>query len=84
MTGKKVSDTCKPCKAKAKIIKTGSGVLSYSAYQQYAKYLSWNGSGFDISEDLVAEKKETFSYYATTLQNRLNVIIFGINATDNH
>jgi len=81
LTGKKVSDTCKPCKAKAKIIKTGSGVLSYSSYRQYSSYLAWTDNKFEINEDLVSEKKETFNFYAET-ENQIQTAHFWYNACD--
>lgn len=81
ISGKKVTDTCKPCNSKAKIIKTGSGVLSYTTYKQYEKYLIWNGNGFNIDEDAVLEKKETFNFYAET-SSQIACVNFWHNACD--
>ena len=67
ITGKKVSDNCTPCNAKAKIT-TGTAVISYATYLKFEKYLVWNGETFDINETEVDLKKESFSYYATTDQ----------------
>jgi hypothetical protein len=60
-----VPGSCKPC-AKLKI-KQGKGVINYASYKQYSSYLFWTDNNrFEINEDMLSEKKETFSYYAET------------------
>jgi len=81
ISGVKIMEgTCKPC-AKLKIKQTGKGVINYSSYKQYSSYMAWTDNNrFEINEDLVSEKKESFSYYATT-PAQIDCYNFWVNAT---
>jgi len=65
---KEITPDCKPCK-KLKI-KTGTGILSYSTFDQYRDYFLWdeNNRNFYIYEDLLFTQKESFKIYAETPQ----------------
>lgn len=74
-----IEGTCKPC-SKLKI-KQGKGVINYSSFKQYQDYLFFDNGRFEIDEEAVSEKKESFNYYAKT-SAQIKVYNFWYNATD--
>ncbi|HEY5124524.1 MAG TPA: hypothetical protein VIK14_12395 [Ignavibacteria bacterium] len=66
ITGKKVSEGCRPCSKVPKIIKQGQGVLNYSTFQNYQDYLLFDQGRFSIKEAAVTLKKESYQIFAQT------------------
>jgi hypothetical protein len=57
-----IEGSCKPC-SKLKVKQIGKCVINYSKYKEFEKYLIWVDDRFEINENTVSEKKETFNYF---------------------
>lgn len=75
-----IEGSCKPC-AKLKVKQLGKGAIKYSSFRQYQEYLIFDAGHFSIDETEVEQKKETFSYYATT-PKQIECYNFWYNATE--
>ena len=57
-----IEGTCKPC-SKLKVKQIGSGVISRSNYLQYKSFLQWGKNRFELNEEAIQEKIDSFKQY---------------------
>lgn len=66
VAGKPLKTECKPCHQV--MIRQGQSAVSYQIYKDCKSYLTFDNGVFDINDDAVKEKRESFKIYASTPQ----------------